>query len=150
MNFGEDGYYGLGFTEEAGPWDDRHSMGNYSPSEPFPTETVYIPVKEMLANAPGFRSLYARREIHFEEIYTDILDHAYLPPLRNPENKHLLGKLQASIGGEVVIKGEEFFLQTEQGLLEFTLLAEGFRKLGLALAADTKRLAAKGFCAVLG
>ena len=27
----------------------------------------------MLANAPGFRSLYARREIHFEEIYSDIL-----------------------------------------------------------------------------
>ena len=94
-------------------------------------ETTYIPTKDMLANAPGFRSLYNHREIHFEEVYTDILDRAYLPPLRIPENKHLLGKLQASIGGEVVIKGEEFFLQTEQGLLEFTLLAEGFRKLGL-------------------
>ena len=96
-----------------------------------PIESVYIPVKEMLANAPGFRSLYARREIHFEEIYSDILDHAYLPPLRSPENKHLLDKLQESIGGEVVVKGEEFFVHTEHGLLEFTLLAEGFRKLGL-------------------
>ena len=28
-----------------------------------PMESVYIPVKEMLANAPGFRSLYADREI---------------------------------------------------------------------------------------
>ena len=36
------------------------------------------------------------------------------------------------MGGEVVIEGEEFFLNPhEQGLLEFTLLAEGFRKLGL-------------------
>ena len=35
------------------------------------------------------------------------------------------------IGGEVVIEGEEFFVNTEHGLLEFTLLAEGFRKLGL-------------------
>ena len=94
-------------------------------------QSVYIPVKEVLANAPGFRSLYAHREIHFEEIYSDILDHAYLPPLRKPENGHLLDKLQYAIGGEVVIKGEEFFLNTEQGLLEFTLLAEGFRKLGL-------------------
>jgi len=34
-----------------------------------PVESVYIPVKEMLSNAPGFRSLYAQREIHFEEIY---------------------------------------------------------------------------------
>ena len=96
-----------------------------------PIKSVYIPVKEMLANAPGFRSLYARREIHFEEIYSDILDHAYLPPLRSPENKHLLDKLRESIGGEVIIKEEEFFVHTEHGLLEFTLLAEGFRKLGL-------------------
>ncbi len=33
-----------------------------------PVESVFVPVKEMLANAPGFRSLYAQREIHFEEI----------------------------------------------------------------------------------
>ena len=97
----------------------------------FPIESVYIPVKEMLANAPGFRSLYARREIHFEEIYSDILDHAYLPPLRNSVNTHLLDTLRDAIGGEVVIKGEEFFVHTRYGLLEFTLLAEGFRKLGL-------------------
>lgn len=129
VNIGTDKYIGADFTTESkgsqfgpiprGLWQDS------------PIESVYIPVKEMLANAPGFRSLYALREIHFEEIYKDILDRAYLPPLRNPENKHLLGKLQASIGGEVVIKGEEFFLNTEKGLLEFTLLAEGFRKLGL-------------------
>ena len=35
---------------------------------------VYIPSKDMLANAPGFRSLYAAREVHFEETYQDILD----------------------------------------------------------------------------
>ena len=94
-------------------------------------ESVFIPTKDMLANAPGFRSLYALREIHFEEVYSDILDHAYLPPLRKPEHKRLLGKIQDSIGGEVVIEGEEFFVATEHGLLEFTLLAEGLRKLGL-------------------
>ena len=97
----------------------------------FPIETSYIPVKEMLANAPGFRSLYALREIHFEEVYKDILDRAYLPPLRNPENKHLVDRMQDFIGCEVVIEDEEFFVNTEHGLLEFTLLAEGFRKLAL-------------------
>ena len=97
----------------------------------FPIECSYIPVKEMLANAPGFRSLYALREIHFEEVYKDILDRAYLPPLRYPSNSHLLDTLRETIGGEVVIEGEEFFVHTEHGLLEFTLLAEGFRKLAL-------------------
>jgi len=97
-------------------------------------ESVYIPVKEMLSNAPGFRSLYSQREVHFEEIYADILDRAYRPALRGPldrEKKKLLTNLQKLIDGKVTIKDEEFFLRNKQGNLEFTLLAEGMRKLGL-------------------
>ncbi|MBW2068240.1 MAG: AAA family ATPase [Deltaproteobacteria bacterium] len=99
-----------------------------------PVESVYIPAKEMLSNAPGFRSLYAQREVHFEEIYADILDRAYRPTLRgpvDPERKKLLTYLQKLIEGKVVIKEEEFFLRNKQGNLEFTLLADGMRKLGL-------------------
>ena len=97
-------------------------------------ECVYIPAKDMLANAPGFRSLYAAREIHFEETYLDILDRAYLPALRNPADfvpSRVLERLEAELGGKVTIHGEEFFLNSEQGEIEFTLLAEGLRKLGL-------------------
>ena len=96
--------------------------------------STYIPPKEMLANAPGFLSLYAAREVHFEEVYRDILHRAYLPPLRGPlpaPQQRLLDNLQKAIGGEIVVEGEEFFLSGDQGKIEFTLLAEGFRKLGL-------------------
>ena len=99
-----------------------------------PVESVYIPVKEMLANAPGFRSLYAQREIHFEEIYDDIVARAYIPVLRGPvtlERKRLLASLQKTIAGKVTVKNEEFFLRSKGGNLEFPLLAEGMRKLGL-------------------
>jgi len=99
-----------------------------------PMESAYIPVKEMLSNAPGFRSLYAQREIHFEEIYADILDRAYRPSPRGPMDKarkSLIATLQKAMDGRVVIEGEEFFLNNQQGNLEFTLLAEGMRKLGL-------------------
>lgn len=99
-----------------------------------PIESVYIPVKEMLSSAPGFRSLYSQREVHFEEIYADILDRAYRPSLRGPmdrDRRNLLTVLQKSIDGKVLIKEEEFFLSNRQGNLEFTLLAEGMRKLGL-------------------
>ncbi len=97
-------------------------------------ESVYIPVKEMLSNAPGFRSLYAKREVHFEEVYRDILDRAYLPALRGPVGGfrgEILTKLRETIGGEVAVKNEEFFLRSEHGDLEFSLLAEGVRKLAL-------------------
>ncbi len=97
-------------------------------------ESVYIPVKEMLANAPGFRSLYAQREIQFEEIYDDIVARAYIPVLRGPmdrERKGLLTSLRKTIAGKITVKNEEFFLRNKQGNLEFSLLAEGLRKLGL-------------------
>lgn len=97
-------------------------------------EAVYIPVKEMLANAPGFRSLYAQREIHFEEIYSDIVDRALLPVRRGPvdsRRRQLLKILQGAIEGRVHHQNEQFFLRNRQGNLEFTLLAEGLRKLGL-------------------
>ena len=99
-----------------------------------PIESVYIPVKEMLSNAPGFRSLYAAREIHFDEVYADILDRAYLPQLRGrPDQwrRRLLDSIRAYIGGNVFVKNEEFFLRNRQGELEFSLLAEGMRKLAL-------------------
>ena len=99
-----------------------------------PVESVYIPVKEMLSNAPGFRSLYSKREIHFEEIYKDILDRAYLPPLREPMDRRredLLTRLRKAIGGEVAVKDEEFFLRYKREEIEFSLLAEGVRKLAL-------------------
>ena len=95
---------------------------------------TYIPTKDMLANAPGFRSLYAAREVHFEETYQDILDRAYLPPLRNPAEfvpSRVLERLEEELGGKVTIHGEEFFLADKDGEIEFTLLAEGHRKLGL-------------------
>ena len=99
-----------------------------------PIESVYIPVEEMLANAPGFRSLYANRDIHFEEIYADILDRAYRPPLRSPapiQRRKLLTSLQKAIDGKVCTRNEEFFVCNRQGNLEFSLLAEGMHKLGL-------------------
>lgn len=45
--------------------------------EPF--ASVFIPVNDMMANAPGFRSMFAMRNLHFEEVYLDIIDHAFLP-----------------------------------------------------------------------
>ena len=97
-------------------------------------ESVFIPVKEMLFNGPGFRSLYAQREVYFEEIDADLLDRAHRPVLRGPlesRGKRVLKALQAAVEGRVTLRNEEFFLRDRHGNLEFTLLAEGMRKLGL-------------------
>lgn len=95
---------------------------------------VYIPVKDMLANSPGFKSLYEKRELYFESVYADIITMALLPPTKGPGSKEkgrLLDMIQDVIDGKVEKKNEKFYLKNGQGNLEFTLLAEGYRKMGL-------------------
>ena len=99
-----------------------------------PIATAYIPVKDMLANALGFPALYRQRQIHFEEIYADIIDKASIPPLRGAHDstrRKLTKILHDAIEGNVYLDGGEFFHQSKSGNLEFSLLAEGHRKLGL-------------------
>lgn len=99
-----------------------------------PMNAVFIPTKEVLSHAPGFRSLYASREVHFEETYRDLLDRAFLPILRGPMDpirKRLLPRLREAMGGTVTSSNEQFYLRNRQGNLEFSLLAEGHRKIGL-------------------
>jgi AAA15 family ATPase/GTPase len=99
---------------------------------PFEKNGVYIPAKDMLANAPHFLSTYEKYDIYFEKVYRDILLNAYLPPLRDLENRQkLMDKLKNVMGGEVIIKGEKFFLKSEVGEIDFMLVAEGWRKLAL-------------------
>ena len=117
----------VGITRLFQSIDDVGWSGDTVPS-------VFIPAKEMLSHGPGFRSLYAYREIHFDEVYNDILDRAYLPPLRRPMDtayQRIMDDLERALGGSVTVENEEFFLKNEVHELEFSLLAEGMRKLGL-------------------
>ena len=98
-------------------------------------EAAYIPVKEMLANAPGFLSTFRHRELHFEGVYADIITKAYLPPIKgrpDAQREKLLDILKKPLGGTVTQKGEVFYLDGgKKGTLEFSLVAEGIRKLCL-------------------
>lgn len=97
-------------------------------------EAIFIPVKDMLANAPGFRSLFSQKKLSYEEIYLDIIDKAFIPIARgklSPEREKLLKILNEAMSGRVIEKSETFYLKNKNGELEFPLLAEGFRKLGL-------------------
>lgn len=97
-------------------------------------EAIFIPVKDMLANAPGFRSLFSQKKLSYEEVYLDIIDKAFIPVARGkltPEREKLLNILNEAMSGRVIEKNETFYLKNKYGELEFPLLAEGFRKLGL-------------------
>lgn len=95
---------------------------------------VYVPVKEVLVEAPGFRSLYEQGMLKVEEIYFDIISKAFVPiPSGQPsqERKLLSDALQQVLHGRITEDDEQFYLDSDQGELEFPLVAEGFRKFGL-------------------
>lgn len=117
--------------------NDKQPVGGRLPASPAMdrgSSATYIPAKEMLAHAPGFRSLYAEREVYFEQVYLDIIDRAFLPPLRELDEaaSGIMSRLEEAMHGNVATEGEAFFLETaDAGRLEFMLVAEGHRKLGL-------------------
>ena len=81
--------------------------------------------------------MYEDFQINFEETYYDILNKAFRPLIRGPiddDRSLLLEIIREAMGdlrGKVSYEGEEFFLRSRQGKIEFSLLAEGLRKLGL-------------------
>lgn len=89
---------------------------------------------------PNLASLHKERILRISEIYPDILSKAQLPHLRSEKIEdsrlqRILKKIQKTIGGEVILKGDEFFIQKPdqdfEEALEFSLLAEGWRKIAL-------------------
>ena len=115
------------------PSKDGQGMAEW---QRYPIDCIYLPVKDILADAAGFRSLYEEREVEFEEIYFDILNRAFLPPLREieePKLSELVTKLEEKVGGKTRVEGETFFLESTgtRKPLEFHLVAEGIRKLAL-------------------
>ena len=100
----------------------------------FPDMPVYIPVKESLSFAPGFRSLYEKYELEFEEVYYDILRLAFLPPTKGKKPRALesiLKSISEAVQGTVQVEGERFYLNHRGSNLEMPLVAEGIRKLAL-------------------
>lgn len=95
---------------------------------------TYIPCKDIMTNSKGFTSLYKKREISFESIYNDILNKAYLPQLKelNESFTNITRKIENAIGGVVVQHNELFFIEYKDfGEIEFTMVAEGHKKLAL-------------------
>ncbi|MBF0561179.1 MAG: ATP-binding protein [Alphaproteobacteria bacterium] len=111
------------------PYIHNISQENY----PINLPSTYIPPKEVLENAPGFRSLYNLRHISFGRVYAEILDKAFLPSLRKLDGvrQALVDGLEPAIGGKVVIVDELFFIETAHGRIPFGMVAEGIRKIAL-------------------
>jgi predicted ATP-dependent endonuclease of OLD family len=66
-------------------------------------------------------------------VYDDILNQVYSPIEGSSADyqRNLLKTIEGLFDGEVVVKGEKYFLRSDKGEIEFSLVAEGWRKLAL-------------------
>jgi len=106
------------------------------PIDTAPAPAVYIPPRDMLAQAQGVRRLYDTREVDMEEVYVDVVDAATAellrPGLVAEATRSLMTDVEVVIGGRVRAVNQRFYLErTGDLLLEFPLVSEGWRRLAL-------------------
>lgn len=96
------------------------------------SEAVYIPVEEVLSHPPGVRDRQSSSEAHFREFPGDLIEQALRTTHGVPMDSAREDVLQGlRLGGRVRVENDEFYLDCDHGNLEFPLVADGFRRLGL-------------------
>ena len=97
-------------------------------------QAVFIPTTEMLSHSKGFLALNQKYHMPFDITQVDIIVNASLPETREiPESmKGMLHAISKVIDGTVVLEKDSFYVIKNGGQkIEFSLEAEGLRKLGL-------------------
>ncbi|NLL18835.1 MAG: AAA family ATPase, partial [Clostridia bacterium] len=97
-------------------------------------EAVFIPAKEMLSHSKGLLALDRERKIPFDKTLIDIVAKTQLGQAKkqSPVKEKLMRELSQVIGGTVGLEQDVFYIIKETGLkVEFSMEAEGLRKLGL-------------------
>lgn len=97
-------------------------------------QSVFIPTTEMLSHSKGFLALNQKYKLPFDGTQIDIIVNASLPETREiPAHMRLiLDKISSVIDGEVIMEDDTFYVLKSDGRrVDFSLEAEGLRKLGV-------------------
>lgn len=96
--------------------------------------SVFIPTTEMLSHAKGFLAMNQKYSMPFDGTQVDIIVNASLPETREiPDScRAILDELSDAIDGTVIQEEDTFYVLKRDGRkIDFSLEAEGLRKLGL-------------------
>lgn len=97
-------------------------------------QSVFIPTTEMLSHAKGFLAMNQKYNMPFDDTQVDIIVNASLPETREISGimQGILEKISNAIDGTVILEDDSFYVLKRDGeKIDFSLEAEGMRKLGL-------------------
>lgn len=97
--------------------------------------STFIPAKEILSNAWNLEAAVDKNNVDFDDTYVDIVTSAKIDISAGKDSidrKKYLNILQEITNGTVTIEKEKFYLKPgNQSKIEFSLVAEGIRKIAL-------------------
>ena len=94
---------------------------------------TFIPAKEMLAHS-GLEKDYLERHLPFDITLIEILIKAGVSTLKNlPDDMVvIMEKIAQIVGGTIVFENNRYYIKRQNGtIIDFSMEAEGFKKLGL-------------------
>ena len=97
-------------------------------------QSVFIPTTEMLSHSRGFLAMNQKYNMPFDETQIDIIVNASLPETKKVSQscEIILKEISDVINGKVVQEDDTFYIVKNDGRkIDFSLEAEGMRKLGL-------------------
>lgn len=110
------------------------ALSNYDQWLGLNIQSVFIPTTEMLSHAKGFLAMNQKYNMPFDGTQIDIIVNASLPETREIPSvmSGILDKISAVIGGTIILENDSFYVLKSNGQkVDFSLEAEGLRKLGL-------------------
>lgn len=109
---------------------DKITFEGKIPNAPIKNTPLFFPAKEALSIYPNFTALYEKYALSFDETYYDLCKAIDSPLLKQP-NQKLIEKIEQVMEGKIILRNNNFYLQTPQGERNIFMVAEGLRKLGM-------------------
>lgn len=130
----DDAEISMKFTTKTSRWDAEVKNEDKWEKQLADLSCVFIPAKEILSNGWHFESAVHVGNVEFDDTYVDVVAAAKIDISagRDPRpRKKYLDILQKATDGKVLLEKDRFFLKQGSQKIEFSLVAEGIRKLAL-------------------
>jgi predicted ATP-dependent endonuclease of OLD family len=125
----------LAFNNKTKGWDAETYGSQAWEKQLSDLNSTFIPAKEILTNSKNLINAVNTGNVDFDDTYVDIISAASVDITRGAESskrKKYLERIQYITDGNVTLKDEKFYLRTGSlSMLEFSLVAEGLRKIAL-------------------
>ncbi len=125
---------GMQFTHLTKKWDAEVTKEEQWEKKNAGLESVFIPAKEILSHACNLTEAVSKGNVEFDDTYVDVIASAKVNITKTDmplQRSKYLDQLRKICGGKVEIDDERFYLKTGTRKLEFSLVAEGIRKIAL-------------------